>query len=136
VRASPRPALSFDAATYDLAEERAKLEPFTNHIEELERLLVAQTTEAEISGRRVQELTARLDEQGRFLAEHEYTVSLLRNEAGTARKVESDVRAELAETEDRRRQHTESLQTELTMLEEQLRHSREERVSSNARSPG
>ena len=33
--------------------------------------MIAQTTEAEVLGRRVQELLARLDEQGRFLAERE-----------------------------------------------------------------
>src|SRR5262245_15322412 len=52
-----------DTTTLGLAEERARTEAFHTHVEKLERLLVAQTTEAEIAGRRVQELTAKVDEQ-------------------------------------------------------------------------
>ena len=44
---------------------------------ELERQLVAQTTEAEILGRRVQDLEPRLADQGRLLAEGERAVSQL-----------------------------------------------------------
>jgi chromosome segregation ATPase len=117
-----------DAANRDLTEELSKTEVFHTHIEELERLLVAQTTEAEISGRRVQELTARLDEQGRYLAEHEFVAERLRGEAKTARQVEGDVRAELAEVEDRRRETTDSLRAERAALEEQLRQATEERA--------
>jgi chromosome segregation ATPase len=117
-----------EAASLGLAEERAKTEVFHTHIEELERLLVAQTTEAEISGRRVQELTARLGEQGRYLAEHEFVAERLRSEAANARQVEDDVRAELAEVEDRQRETTESLRAERAALEEQLRQATEERA--------
>ena len=62
-------------------------ETLSNRIAELERTLVAQTTEAEILGRRVQEVSSRLDEQGRFLAEREYSSDQLRNVAsdGAAR---------------------------------------------------
>jgi chromosome segregation ATPase len=114
--------------TRELAEERARTEPLTTHIEELERLLVAQTTEAEILSRRVQEQLTRLDEQGRFLAEHEYNADLLRNTATTAQKTEADVRAALAEAEDRRQQATNALRAERAALEEQLRQSQEERA--------
>src|SRR5256714_4923270 len=75
-----RTTTDLETTTRDLAEERARIEPLTTHIEELERLLVAQTTESEILGRRVQEQAARLDEQGRFLAENEYNADTLRNE--------------------------------------------------------
>jgi chromosome segregation ATPase len=114
-------------ATQELADERARTEPLMTHIEELERLLVAQTTEAEILGRRVQEQRVRLDEQERFLAEHEYAADLLRNQAGAAQKTEADVRAALAEAEARRLQTTGALSAERAALEDQLRQSQEER---------
>jgi chromosome segregation ATPase len=122
-----RAGTDLQTTTQELAEERARTEPLMTHIEELERLLVAQTTEAEILGRRVQEQRARLDEQGRFLAEHEYTADLLRNEAGAAQKTEADIRAALAEAEDRRRQTVNALSAERAALEDQLRQSQEER---------
>jgi chromosome segregation ATPase len=114
-------------ATQELADERARTEPLMTHIEELERLLVAQTTEAEILGRRVQEQCVRLDEQDRFLAEHEYAADLLRNQAGAAQETEADVRAALAEAEARRLQTTGALSAERAALEDQLRQSQEER---------
>jgi chromosome segregation ATPase len=113
--------------TQQLAEERARAEPLMTHIEELERLLVAQTTEAEILGRRVQEQRVRLEEHGRVLAEHEYAADQLRNEAGAAQKTEAAVRAALAEAETRRRQTIDSLSAEHAALEDQLRQSQEER---------
>ncbi len=116
-----------ETTTQNLAEERAKAETFTTHIDKLERLLVAQTTEGEILTRRVQELMVRLEEQGRFLAEHEYSAEQLRDAAKAAQKTESDVRTELAEAEERRRQTAEALRAERVALEEQLRHSIEER---------
>jgi chromosome segregation ATPase len=119
---------ALEAASGGLAEERSKSEACATRIEQLERLLVAQTTDAEINGRRVQELTARLDEHGRFLAEHEYTAERLRGETANARQIEADVRAELAEVEDRRRETTEALRAERTALEEQLRQSNDERA--------
>ncbi|MGZ8309514.1 MAG: hypothetical protein ACXWU0_06865 [Rhodoplanes sp.] len=58
-----------EAATQELAKERAKATSFSTRIAQLERQLVAQTTEAEVLGKRVQELEERLTEQGRVLAE-------------------------------------------------------------------
>ncbi|MGH6768173.1 MAG: hypothetical protein ACRECO_04020 [Xanthobacteraceae bacterium] len=109
-----------DATTQEFADERAKSETLGNRVAELERQLVAQTTEVEILGRRVQELLARLDEQGRFLAEREFASDMLRNEAASAQKNEADLRAELAEAETRKRSTLESLQTERNLLESQL----------------
>jgi chromosome segregation ATPase len=71
----------------------------------------------------VQELLGHIDEQGRFLAEREYTSDTLRSEASSASKTVSDLRAELAEAEARRRSGIESLQTEREVLENQLRQS-------------
>jgi chromosome segregation ATPase len=62
-----------------LTEERLKAEQGGNRIGELDRQILAQSTEAEVLNRRVQELTARLDEQGRFLADREFVSDQLRN---------------------------------------------------------
>ena len=115
-------------ANQQLAEERARSENLSTRVGDLDRQLIAQTTEAEILGRRVQELTARLDEQGRFLADREYAADQLRSEASSAHMTESQVRAELADAENRHRLATESLRAEKTLLENELRKSEEERT--------
>ena len=50
-------------------------------VADFERQLVAQTTEAEMLGRRVQDLEKRLDEQSRCLADRELECNQLRNRA-------------------------------------------------------
>src|SRR5262249_50228575 len=99
-----------------------------NRINELERQLVAQTTETEILDRRVKELLVRVEEQGRFLAEREYASDQLRNEASVAAKREADIRAEFADTEHRRKVVHETLSSEKGQLEEQLRQAQEQRA--------
>jgi DNA repair exonuclease SbcCD ATPase subunit len=123
-----RQTAEIDRLGQQLSEERNKAETLGNRVGELDRLLIAQTTEAEILGRRVQELVARLDEQGRFLADREYVSDRLRTEAASAQKTEADVRSELAEAERRHRLATESIRTEKTLLEEQLKQSQDERA--------
>ena len=63
-----------EMSSQQLGEERGKAEQLGSRVGELDRQLIAQTTEAEVLNRRVQELTARLDEQGRFLADREFVV--------------------------------------------------------------
>jgi len=115
-------------AVRQLAEDQARAEQLSTQVSDLDRQHIAQTTEAEILGRRVQELSARLDEQGRFLADREYASDRLRSEATSAHQTEAQLRAELAEAENRHRLATESLRIEKASLEEQLRHSEEERA--------
>ena len=119
---------TLEATSQQLTEEVAKTEALNSRITELERQLVAQTTEAEILGRRVEELLARLDEQGRFLAEREYSSDKLRSEATAAQQKESDIRAALAEAEGRRKVAIDGLYTEKGQLEDQLRQSQDERA--------
>ena len=76
-----------EAAANQLNEARGKLNELAAHTAELERQLVAQTTEAELLGRRVQELETRLGEQGRLLAEREFEIGQLRSELATASKI-------------------------------------------------
>ena len=90
-------AIAFALAGLGVAElrifdaDRAKAEQLGNRVGELERQLMAQTTESEVVNRRVQELTARLDEQGRFLADREFVSDRLRTEATAAQKTEAEM---------------------------------------------
>jgi chromosome segregation ATPase len=112
----------------ELAEERGKAGELGIRVGQLDRQLVAQTTESEVLDRRVQELTARLDEQGRFLADREFVSDRLRNEASSAQKIESEIRAALADAENRHRVATEAIRSEKASIEEQLKQSQDERV--------
>ena len=51
----------------------------------------------------------------------------MRNEASSAHRTKSQIRAELAEAENRHRLATESIRAEKTLLEDELRKSEEER---------
>ena len=110
------------------AEERGRAEHFAGRATELDRGLLAYKTEAEVLGRRVEELTTRLDEQGRFLVDRESTSDELRNQAASAQRVESEVRAALAEVENRHRSETQAIRAEKASLEAQIRQSGEERA--------
>ena len=111
-----------------LAEERGKTEQLGNRVGEVDRQIIVQTTESEVLTRRVQELTARLDEQGRFLADREFASDRLRNEATAAQKTEADIRTELANAETRHRAATEAIRAEKSLVEDQLKQSHEERA--------
>jgi chromosome segregation ATPase len=111
-----------------LAEERGKSEQLGNRVSELDRQIIAHTTEHELLGRRVQEMTTRLDEQSRFLADREFVSDRLRNDAASAQKTETDIRAEFAETEGRHQLATEAVRAEKSLVEDQLRQSQEERA--------
>ena len=107
-------------ATAELSDERGKVEQLGERTGQLERALIAQTTEAEILGRRVQELETRLADQMKVLAEREFECSQLRDNLTTAGKTEADLRAEIASTEARHRNATESLKAERAQVTEQL----------------
>ncbi len=111
-----------------LGEERTKAEQHSGRVSELERQIIVQNTEAEVLGRRVQELTARLEEQGRFLADREFASDRLRSDAAAAQKIEADVRGELAKAEARHLAATEAVRAEKALVENQLKQSHEERA--------
>ena len=117
-----------EAVSQQLAEERGQADRLANRIGELDRQLIAQTTESEVLGRRVQELAARLDEQGRSLADREYLCEQLRNEATTVQASEAKLRAELADTEARSLLAAEAIKFEKSLIEDQLKQSYDERV--------
>ena len=90
-------ARSAGAATAELDDERGKVEKLGDRVGQLERALVAQTTEAEILGRRVQELEGRLADQMKVLAEREFEIApAARASSPPRQKTEADLRAELA----------------------------------------
>jgi chromosome segregation ATPase len=114
-------------AAQQLSDEHSRAETLGNRTNELERQLLAQTTESELLNRRVQELTARLDEQSRFLADRESASDQLRDQAASAQKTEAEVRTALADAETRHRFAAEALRAEKALVEDQLRQSHEER---------
>ncbi len=116
------------ALNEQLAHERGRAEQLGARATELDRALLAYKTEAEELGRRVGELTTRLDEQGRFLVHRESRSDQPRHETANAQKFETEVRAALADAENRHRSETEALRAEKALLEAQMQQSREERA--------
>jgi chromosome segregation ATPase len=116
-----------DTANRQLGEERIKTETHGARIKEIENQVVVQTTEAEILGRRVQELLARLDEHERLATEREATSEQYRNQLAAAGKTEAATRAELAEREDHHRTTAGTLTAEKAIAEEQLNLAHQER---------
>jgi chromosome segregation ATPase len=111
-----------------LAEERGRANQLSGRVGELERHLVAQSTDAEVLGRRVEELTAVLEEQGRSMTDRQYASEHLRSEAQTAQENETRLRAELADAENRHQLTTEALAFEKSLIEKELKQSHEERA--------
>jgi len=117
-----------DAATRELEAERQKAESLSGRVNDLEQQLTVQRTEAELLSRRVQELETRLTEQGRMLAERDYESAQLRGAAEQARRVEADLRAEIAAIEQKHAGMSSTLRAEKAVLEKELEHTREERT--------
>jgi chromosome segregation ATPase len=116
-----------EASSRQLAEERARADELANRVGELERQLTAQTAESEVLGGRVQELAARLDEQARLLADREDVSANMRNDAMAAQKIEAEIRAQLAEVDDRHRLAMATISTEKSLIETELKRSQDER---------
>jgi len=117
-----------EASSGLIVDERARSEVLGSRVTELERHLLAQTTEVEILERRVQELNERADEQGRLLRERDYAAEQLRTESTESARKEADARAELAEAENLGRATMERLRAEKTLIDSQLKRTEEERA--------
>ncbi len=115
------------AATQELEQERGKVENLGRRVGELEQHLAAQTTEAEILGRRAHDLESRLGEQSKLLTESEFELKQLRGEIETARKTEGDLRAAVAELDNRANSAHETLKSEKAQLQAELGRTRDER---------
>jgi predicted nucleic acid-binding Zn-ribbon protein len=120
------------AVTTDLTDARGKLEGLNGRTAELERHLQGQTAEAELLNRRVQELESRLGDQGKLLAERDYEIERLRAEAQAARKMEGDLRGELANAGSRDSGATEKLKADIAQRDAQLAAAIEERTKLQA----
>jgi len=117
-----------EAASKALALERGQVEKLGERVGQLEHQLAVQTTEAEILGRRVAELETRLAEQARMLGERERERDQLRLDLEAARRVEMDLRQELASVDRRHSAATDTLASEKATIEAQLDRAREERA--------
>jgi chromosome segregation ATPase len=93
----------------------------------LEQALVAQTTEAEILGRRAQDLENRLTEQSRLLTESDFELRQIRGQMDTAQKTEADLRAAIAELDGRSSSATQKLKAENAQLLAELERTKEDR---------
>lgn len=100
-----------DLASQELAKEHAKATNFSGRIAQLERQLVAQTTEAEVLGKRVQELEGRLTDQGRLLVEREYAARQARAETEKLEALAKE-KAQLMQERDQAREESARLKRE------------------------
>jgi chromosome segregation ATPase len=108
------------AATGALAEERGKVENLGKRIGQLEQQLVAQSTEAELLGKRAAELDTRVADQGRLLVEREYECDRLRAELENARRTGFHLREELTSTGGQHRETIQNLTAEKEVLQKEL----------------
>jgi chromosome segregation ATPase len=116
------------AATAELNEERGKVEKLSDRVMQLERALVAQTTEAEVLGRRVAELEGRMADQLKVMSQREADLAQARDKIAAGQQTETDLRAELANASGLSRAQTENLIKEKSLIEDQLSQSKAERT--------
>jgi SMC interacting uncharacterized protein involved in chromosome segregation len=116
------------AATAELNEERGKVEKLSDRVMQLERALVAQTTEAEVLGRRVGELEGRMADQLKVLSGREAELAQARDKIAAVQKTEADLRAELSNASGMSKAATASLLKEKELMEDQLAQSKAERA--------
>jgi chromosome segregation ATPase len=117
-----------EAASGDLQEARGKLDSLGSRTADLERQIIVHSTEADMLNKRVQELETRLGDQGRLLAERDYHLDRLRSDLDTARKIENDLREELANAGNRSGSAVDTFRSNIAELETQLAAALEERA--------
>ena len=121
-----------EAATHQSHDARAKLDELAMRTAELERQLLVQTTEAEVLSRRATEVEARLDQQNKLLATREIEMQRMRGDAEAAKKVEDELREELANAGVRSSGAANKFRSDLVQLETQLATTIEERTRLQA----
>jgi SMC interacting uncharacterized protein involved in chromosome segregation len=114
-------------ASRELSEARGKVENLSHRTSELEQQLVTQTADAAALGRKAEELDRRVVEQGRLLSERELEAERLRAELEGLRKVEGDLRSEIASSGRNHNSATTNLKAEKQLLEKELARAQEER---------
>lgn len=123
-----REKLDHQKAAQELFDERGTVQKLGARVGELERQLAAQTEEAEVLSRRVADLELRLAEQSRLLADRVRERDQLRLELDATRKIEADLRDELASLDRRYDAAMETTRAEKSALEHQLERAREDRA--------
>jgi chromosome segregation ATPase len=118
-----------DTATRDLAEARGKAENLSGRVSDLDRQLLVQVKEAEMLSGRVTDLESRLALQGKILAEREYENNLLRQQVDAAKKIERQLRDEIASGTGQS-SLVDKLKAEKAAIEEQLGTARDERAKA------
>lgn len=103
------------------------MENLARRVAELEQHLAAQKKEAEILGRRAQDLESRLGEQSRLLNESEFERKQLRQEMDAARQIESGLRTTIIELEGRLNSASQILRTENSQLQAAVANVKDER---------
>jgi chromosome segregation ATPase len=116
------------AATVELQEERGKAEKLSNRVSQLKRQLIAQTTEAEVLGRRVQEVTAQTAHQAKMMPELDAETGRLRDKVVEIHNIEAQLRADLAAASGRNKAATENLLKETVIVQDQLNKAKAERT--------
>jgi chromosome segregation ATPase len=116
------------AATAELNDERGKVDNLGKRVGELEHQLSQQTAEVEALSRRVAELEGQIAAQGKELAERERERDQLRLDVEGARRIETDLRGELASLDRRHDNATEALRADKALVESQLERAREDRA--------
>jgi chorismate mutase len=117
-----------EEAANQLNETRGKLGELAARTGELERQLAAQTTEAELLGRRVQELEMWLGDQSRLLAEREFEIGQLRSDLETASKIRTGMGEETDHADGGSSGAADRLRADISQLEAQLAAALEERA--------
>ena len=120
------------AATSALTDERGKVENLGRRIGQLEQQLVAQSTEAELIGKRAVELETRVNDQGRLLVEREYECDRLRTELENARRTGFHLREELSSTGGQSRELLQNLTAEKDVLQKEFDLANTERTKLQA----
>jgi chromosome segregation ATPase len=123
-----RERATFGTASRELEEERGKAEALTARAAQLERSLAAKTAEAESLSTRFGELETLFVTQEREFGNATRERDQLQLDLDAVRRIEQQLRDELAGLDGRHRSATESLRSAKSALEDQLERARDERA--------
>jgi chromosome segregation ATPase len=118
-----------ETASRELGDARGRVENLSQRVTELDRQLMLQVKEAEMLSGRVTDLEGRLATQGKLLAERDYENNQLRQTSEGSERTIKELRVEIAALSGGKSSAAvETLRTEKTALEDQLRTARDERA--------
>jgi chromosome segregation ATPase len=123
-----RQRIEIEETTAELAAEHGRVGSLCHRAAELEQQLAAQTTAAEMLGRRAHDLETRLTDQSKALSESEFELRQLREQMNAARNTEGDLRSAIAEFDGKTTSATQTLHAEKARLQAELAHANEERA--------